>query len=501
MASRKAPIKGRPAHFPAGLGLIAAYLKAEGYSVDVLDNEVECLNKDNLSNFIKKSKCDIFGITAMAPQYSYVKGLSRMIKELKNKPVILGGPLATYSHEAVLKNTDVDVCVVGEGEETIIDLLKNMSNPENVAGIAYRENSDIKVTSARKFKYSRDDYPFPAYELFNMDPYFKKQQVHYEGWGSNILNKKLDGLKNIGIVAGIGCPYHCKFCSRSVTNSRLRSVDNIISEIKYLISKYNIDGVRFIDELLLINRKRTLELCEKIKLLNIIWSGQARSNTLDDEIASVLKEAGCVGIGLGIETGSEGLLKAMNKQVTVENHRRAIKAAKNNNLAVQVQIMYGYPGENKDTIEETISFFKEVQLPQRRFNILTPLPGSEVYRDCLDKKIITDENKYLEEVSANEAGFAYKKALLNLTTMTNKEFEDLLLYAGRTMEDNYKKMFKETNRLWFFQIIKDIILRQFRRAKKIISLTAWKNKIESIIKKQSKLSFSKKQIEDLYFKL
>lgn len=501
MASRKAPVKGRGVHFPVGLGLIAACLKVNGCKVEILDNETECLNKYELSDFLKKSKHDIFGITAMAPQYSYVKGLSRMIKELKNKPVILGGPLATYSHEVVLKNTDVDVCVVGEGEETIIDLLENLGKTKNVAGIAYRENGDVRVTPPRNFKRSRDEYPFPAHELFNMQSYFKKQQVHYEGWGSNFLNREPQGLKNIGLVTGIGCPYHCRFCSRAVIKSRLRSVDNIISEIKYLKNNFNIDGVRFIDELLIISEKRTLELCEKIKPLGIVWSGQARSNTLNEKLAKAMRESGCIGIGLGIESGSNRLLKAMKKQVTTEDHRRAISAAKDNDLAIQVQIMYGFPGENKDSIEETISFFKEVKLPHRRFNILTPLPGSELYDECLQKKIISDEDAYLEKVSAQDAGFGSKKVLLNLTEMSDEEFQALLLYAEKTMEENYKKIFKRENRHWFMLVAKFYLSRQFRRLGKIRSSAAWNKKLKSIVYKPEEIKLNRNQIEELYFKL
>jgi len=174
MASMKATVRGRRAHFPVGVGLIASYLMENGFSVNVLDNESECLNKNELYDFLDRSDYDVYGISAMAPQYGYVKGLSRMIRKLKNRPIILGGPLATYSHETVLKNTNVDVCVIGEGEETVVDLLGNLRNLSEVAGIAFKENGIVKATAVRKFNKSRDDYPFAAYELFNMEPYFKK---------------------------------------------------------------------------------------------------------------------------------------------------------------------------------------------------------------------------------------------------------------------------------------------------------------------------------------
>ena len=502
MSSRKPPVKGRKAHFPISLGLIAACLKENGFTVNVFDNEVECLNKYELNDFIRNSEYDVYGITANAPNYSYIKGLSKMIKDLKNKPVILGGPLSTYSYELVLKNTCADICVIGEGEETTVDLLENMDSLQKVPGIAYIKNGDVKRTPPRTLEKSRDEYPFPAYELFNTEPYLKRELGQYEGWGSRYLNKDVSGIKTLGIITGIGCPYSCKFCTKSVIKTRMRSVDNIISEIKFCMDKFNIKGVRFLDDLLILNEKRTLELCEKIKPLNILWSGQARTNVINDRLAETMKDAGCVGIGFGYESGSDRLLKAMNKKVTVEDHKRATRAVKRNGIAIRVQIMFGYPGENKESIDETIKFFEEIEIPPRRFNILTPLPGSEIYDECLTKKIITDEDKYLEKVSASEGGFATKKVLINLTEMSDEEFEALLLYTEKTMEDNYKRIFRKTYRLWAFLLEHELFLRQLQRARKFVSLEAWKKKIDSISsQKPLELTFNKAQIEELYFRL
>ena len=285
MLSRKPPVKGRKAHFPISLGLIAACLKENGFTVNVFDNEVECLNKYELNDFIRNSEYDVYGITAIAPTYSYIKGLSKMIKDLKNKPVLLGGPLSTYSYELVLKNTCVDICVLGEGEETAVDLLENMDNLEQVPGIAYIKNGDVKRTPPRILEKSRDEYPFPAYALFKMEPYLKKELGQYEGWSSRYLNEDVSGIKTLGLITGVGCPYSCKFCTKSVTKTRMRSVDNIISEIKFCMNKFSIKGIRFLDDLLILNEKRTLEFCEKIKPLDILWVGQARTNLINDKIA------------------------------------------------------------------------------------------------------------------------------------------------------------------------------------------------------------------------
>ena len=500
MASRKPPIKGRGVHFPVGLGLIASSLKAEGHNVTVLDNETECLNKYDLFDYIKGSGHDIFGISAMATQYSYVKKLSRMIKELTGKTVVLGGPLATYSYETVLGNTDIDICVIGAGEETAIDLFENLGDLSKVPGIAFKHDGQIETSSARALARSRDDYPFPAYELFNMQSYTGKQQIQYEGWGAKYLNKDVTNIKNMGISTGIGCPYHCKFCSRSVIKPRLRSIDNIIAEIRYCIDNFGIKGVRFLDDLLIINEKRTLELCEKIKPLNIVWSGQARTNTLNDRLAKAMKDAGCVGVGFGLESGSDRMLKAMKKQVTVADHKNAVMTAKKNGLSIRVQILFGYPGENRESAEETITFFKDIQIPPRRFNVLTPLPGSELYDECLRDGIITDQDEYLEKVAAQDAGFGSKKVLLNLTEMSDDEFVDLMMYTENTMEENYKKIFKTSNSFWFLLVLREYLQRQLHRVKKIVSIPAWKKKFNlKFNSPEGKLTRS--QIEELYFRL
>jgi len=477
-------------------------MKENGIHVKVLDNEVECLNKHELNDFIKMSEYDVYGLTASAPNYSYIKGLSKMIKDSKDKPVILGGPLSTYSYKVVLKNTSVDICVLGEGEETVVDLLENMDDLEKVPGIAYLKNGNVHRTPERTHERSRDEYPFPAYDLFNMEPYLRRELGQYEGWGSRHLNKDVSDIRTLGMITGIGCPYSCKFCTKSVMRTRMRSVDNIIAEIKYCMDKFDIRGVRFLDDLLILNEKRTLEFCEKIKPLNILWSGQARTNVMTDKLSQAMKNSGCVGIGYGYESGSDRLLKAMNKKVTVEDHRRATAVAKNNGIAIRVQIMFGYPGENKESIDETIKFFKEIEIPPRRFNILTPLPGSEIYDECLMKKIITDEDEYLEKVSAQEGGFATKKVLINSTELSDEEFEALLSYAEKSMENNYKKIFRKAYGLWAFLTEHEHFSRQLKRARKMVSLKAWKTKIDSIsTQKPSEPKFNKAQLEELYFRL
>ena len=503
MASRKAPVKGRPAHFPVALGLIAAVLKEKGHSVEVLDNETECLNRHEVAGFIRGTDYDVYGITAMSPQYSYVKGLSRLIKKYRDRPVILGGPLATYSPVTVLEHTGVDVCVIGEGEETVTELMENMDDPGRVQGIAYLKEGRPVRTAPRSYTKSRDDYPFPDYESFDMRPYLSKQLILYEsGPAARLFNpiRNPAATRTIGMITGMGCPYHCAFCSRSVNRTRLRSIDNIIAEIELLKERYGVEGIFFLDDLLIINRKRTLEFCSKIKPLGLVWSGQARADILTDELAGAMRDAGCIGVGIGLESGSERMLKAMNKTATVEQNERAIRAALRNGLMVRAQLLYGFPGEDRESVEDTIALFKRVGLPPRRFNILTPLPGSALFDECLKRGLIENEATYLERVSRYEAGFATGRVLVNLTEMSDEEFEDLLDYAERTMEKNFVDLLRASHRFWRLRGWCRSLAKYAFKTTKVLDMSAWKRKLGSLGRGDGR-PMTREQTEELYFRL
>jgi radical SAM superfamily enzyme YgiQ (UPF0313 family) len=431
--------RGRPDVIPVGLAVIASYLRKHGIDAEILDNNTECLKTDELYEYLssRKDDFDVYGITGMAPQYTYIKHLSYIIKNLSGRPIILGGPMATYSAELVLENSAVDFCVIGEGQETALDLLSNLKTPDRVPGICYRDaNGQPKRTVPRVYKEHLDDYPFPAWDLLDMSRYTKGTLFE------NVLkpSRSFRGKRITTLSAGMGCPYRCRYCTTATIKARFRSVDNVIAEIRELKAKYNIDGVDFADDLLIMGKDRTREFCEKIKDLNILYCGQARANTIDEEVASLLKSSGCTGYGIGVESGSNRMLRLMRKNATVEQNRKALQLGRKHDLVVKVQLLFGFPGENAESVEETISMFREVNYPPRRYQVLTPLPGSVVYDDCLDLGIIKDEDLYLDIVSRRESGFIFKKLLINLTEWDDRKFMDTLLYTEAEFEKMNKVM-------------------------------------------------------------
>lgn len=477
IASPKNPRPGRPAYFPFGIGSIAAVLRETGVSVEVFDNNVDCLDKHEMYKKIRDADFDWYGISATLYQYRYVKQLSHIIKELKHRPIVLGGPLATYSADVVLRYTDVDICVRGEGEETTIDLLHNLRSPEKVAGITFKDAGDIIHTPPRVFQKSRDEYPLPAYDLFDMEPYLRKG---FHTTAEELPSHSFKDKRVVAAITGMGCPYRCRFCTNAVIKVRLRSVDSVIEEMTYLKDRYGLDGVRFIDDLLIMGKKRTLEFCRKVSALGLRFSGQARANTIDDDTAYALKEAGCVAYGIGVESGSQRMLNLMRKSTTVELNRRAILLGRKYGMVVKIQLLYGFPGENRESVEETVRFFDEIRYPPRAFNVLVPTPGSAVYDDCVELGIIDDEDRYFDIVSKLESGNRAKGILINLTEMDDEEFVRNLAWAENTMQANWRRHFRSDPMSYYRWLLERQMATWSGRAKKALQPQAWKRKIRAL---------------------
>ena len=406
-----------PSFFPLGLGYIARALKNNSYDTEIFDIWANQFSNDEVVEKIKTSHINVIGISALSSQYYYVKWLVGQIRKYQPKSkIVLGGALASLSPEIVLSNTETDICVLGEGEHTFVNLLKNIEDYSNVKGIYYKKRNSIKKNPMQEYIKDLDTLDFPAWEMFQTDVYVKNSYLTSSYYPLNI------GVMNI--VCGRGCPWNCNYCSKTFTGTRLRSIDNVISEIKELIHRYNIKGIFFNDELLAINKERVFELCEKIKPLKLKWQCQARVNLVDYDLLTKMKSAGCVSVGYGVESGSQTILNNMNKKVNVKQAEDAIKNTYRAGIFPMIQMMYGYPGENRNTLNDTVNFFKRTKAFYfGKFFITTPLPGTKLYDSCLNKGQITDEEKYLLTL---DAGYhSERESLINLSDLKKADFYKL----------------------------------------------------------------------------
>ena len=418
--------------FPLGLGYIAAVLRERGYQVSVIDLTIEDVNYGDLENRIKQFNPDIIGISAISYEYLQVKELSAYLKRVVPSKIILGGLLATYNYDLVLNKTDVEICVIGEGELTIIDLLENLAFLAEVKGIAYKENGNITLNPPRELISDLDALPFPAYDLFDIDEYSELLMRDIYMSHKYLPKKKIH--RKMTLESGRGCPFACQFCSKCFTTIRRKSVDRIIEEMKYLQEHYAIDILGFQDELFFFEKNYIYEFCQKIKPLGVSWYGNARVNTIDRETLELIVKSNCLTIGFGVESGSEKILKNMNKKTSPSQIEETLKNVLEVGLPTTISLILGYPGEDKQSVQDTLDLLKRVGHPGLMFRYITPYPGSALYDYCLENGVIENEEEYMESLGDGTGPYRFR---VNLSNFTDEELIDLLPETIQKAVRNY----------------------------------------------------------------
>jgi len=275
----------------------------------------------------------------------------------------------------------VDVIVHQEGEITfpaILWAIKNHRPLSAVEGIWYRDKGQVRRTTHRPLISNLDAVvPFPAWDLLPMDVYLKNPVV---GIG-----------RDIDFISSRGCPYPCTFCFHAFGRRyRAHSVDYIMAAVRHLKKTYDIDFISFQDDEFMADRRRFLHFCEALRKsrLEIKWSCTGRVNLVTRELLRTAKEAGCASVSYGIESGSQRMLDQMKKRVTVEQAKRAIRLNREVGIRCPTSFIVGMPGETPDTIQETIDFCKDVNIPLRGVMFATPYPGTPIFEEAVARGII-----------------------------------------------------------------------------------------------------------------
>ena len=369
--------------FLLGLSYICGSLKKAGYKkIKALDlTAYSFIKRENWKKVLikefKKFNPDLVGITSTSPTHFRALETAKIIKRLKDIPIIKGGVHETNCGYYTIKNhKEIDYSVVGEGEITIIQLIKALTNKlplERINGICYRKDKNIIFNKRRNLIKNLDRLPKPSRKLFYLDKKFDKY------YSSKIFN----GKKSTSIMTSRGCPYNCTFCSSKSSWGylRLRSVKNVLDEIKELYKK-NFRGFMFEDDMSLANKKWFLDFSKKlIKTgLKIEYSLQTRVDAIDEEIVSVLRNSGCIYMYFGVESGVKKILKRCNKQITIEQVKKAFDLCRKYKIKSMASIQFGLPGEDfKEfkTVRQTIRLLNYVLKPNEVAISYTSLyPGS-----------------------------------------------------------------------------------------------------------------------------
>lgn len=383
---------------PLNLAYLASYLISKGvnYQIKIIDAEAECLGIKGVIDLISKLKPKIVGITIPTPTFSCVIKITKLIKKEIKEPIILigGGPQPTVMPEITLEDSNLDFCVIGEGEITFYELVKsiinNQTNYQNIKGIAYRDKEKILITEKRPLIANLDDIPLPARDLFDIKKYYTAP-----------TKKISDSPFDTPILTSRGCAYNCTYCiSKSMWGQgvRFRSVENVIKEMEECINKYGIKEFNFFDDTFTIDNQRVEKICQKIldKGWKIYWGCMGRVNTIDENTVKLMKDAGCRKISFGLESGNKEILKLMNKRTDLETANKAINIVRKHKIEVLGAFMIGNVGETKETIMDTINFARKLDLDNATFFIVCPYPGTEIYKMAREKGIIRGKDRWEE---------------------------------------------------------------------------------------------------------
>lgn len=466
-----------------GLAYIGAVLQKNGYTVKILDCLVSPrytqridsdftrfgLSDAEILDRIKSFKPDVVGISCMFTSYfKDAHNVARITKEYnKNILVVFGGAHASTFPDTVMKDCNVDLVVIGEGEYTIIEVMeryKDRKNFNGVKGIIHRVDNTINKEEPREPIQNLDELPFPAWELLEED----LEIIRDEHLKNKFLMRKPVGH----LLTSRGCPNDCYFCSVKLIWSRRwrsRSAKNVVDEIEFLKNKYGYKEFHFVDDNSSVSKKRMYEICYELlkRKLNVKLATPTgiAIGTLDREVLAKMKEAGFYRLCFGIESGSEESQKIIKKRLDLNRAREVIRQANKLGFWTSATFIIGFPHDTMREIRATIDFAKRSEMDFAIFYLLTPQPGTEVY-DIFKKQGLIDLDGYIDP---------YSKDWYKISITYSNGFKTSL-FSNKALHDILSKAYSEflKYKLFSFQTYINIIrkVKSFEDLRYIVRLMA-----------------------------
>jgi len=366
-------------HLPnLGLCSLAAVAERAGYQAEILDAAALRWSPQEVIARLLETNPRYVGLTAMTHTISSAALIAGLIKEkMPRVTVILGGVHITAApEETVQRYPDrFDICVLGEGEATLAELLRTFDQPgdlKKVAGLVFRQGEEIIRTPARGFIRDMDSLPLPAWHLLpDLHKYYGTTLISS---GNRVSNH---------LLTSRGCPGNCLFCDTSVNGHRLRSYspDYIMEMIDILYKRYKIGDIQFNDDTFVTFRKNLFEVCHRLIDGNykFSWSCDARASDVTEEGLRLMKAAGCWQIAYGVETGSSRILEFLKKKVTLDQIRRAFAWTKKAGISTKGFFIMGHPTETEESIAETADLMLSLDIDVVGLTFFTVFPGSPIY--------------------------------------------------------------------------------------------------------------------------
>jgi len=390
---------------PLGLMYVAGYLDKQGIEVAIIDVKVDpywgligsCRRRveERILEEVEAMAPTLIGITCLVTEVGEVINLSRRIKsKLKKAKIMVGGIHPTmYPGDLLFPGSPVDYVVVGEGEQTAAELVHaiiGVGRMEDVRSIAWFDGTKVYRTPPRSVIENLDEIPFPLYKRVGTAYYFRPSIYAIR----NML------LSAAFVFTSRGCPYQCSFCVnkniQSIMGSqrliRSRSVSNVVDEIEFLAKEYCIDGFYVYDDTFCVQKQYTLDFCQELlrRKLKLIWAAETRVNLVSEEMIRAMRDAGCVQLDFGVESGSPEILNRLRKGITVDQVTKTFALCHQLGMRTLANFMFNTTGETEDDVKRTLALAREIKANYYNFSLMTPFPGTDIY-DQVEPKLKVDE--------------------------------------------------------------------------------------------------------------
>ena len=374
---------------PLGIAYLAGALRAAG--VNAHCHDLHGYSWEEALELLGRERPDAVGISCFTLGRTNALRLASLSRSvLPGVHVILGGPHATFFPAHMLSNQAVDVVVLGQAEETIVELVRCLAkrgDVRRIRGLALRDRDEVVLTPPRTPGLDLDALSWPVYDTFDLAAYKSPE-----------IPPQYQPLTGTHILTSRGCPFHCGFCSvNRFFDGRwaFRSPQNVADEIEALIDRFDVRHLYFSDDLFTLNRDRVIGLCREVirRRLEFVWMAETRVDLVDRELLTWMQRAGCYRVYYGVESGSPRILKNAGKGFTTDQIRHAFRLTHQAGLQPCCFLMVGNPGESLETIEETIRLIHDIRpATMPILGINTILPASAQYDRAVALGLISDDH-------------------------------------------------------------------------------------------------------------
>jgi anaerobic magnesium-protoporphyrin IX monomethyl ester cyclase len=483
--------------FSHGIATLASVLRNKGYNISIIDASSDNLDVSGVIRKVADLNPSIVGITGLIQASAFNKELSMGLKsKLPNIIQIAGGSWAGYAPEYILRNTKIDFVAIGESDLIIPEFVKGLLGNRSITDISglsfIDKNGGYKETGPVIFPRNLDELPLPAYDLFNMNYYelITKPEKYPFPLSSYFIRRikksSSDGnLRLFSITSGRGCYGRCDFCAAAHLMRRNFSPKYVADHMKHLMDNYGANAFNFTESLTMSTRTWVKEFCNEIisRKLNIFYIALARADfNYDEETICLLKESGCISLGFGFESGDNLMLRSFHKKTTVERYYSVINDFKKTGIVVGGTFVLNMPGENFDSINNTIDFIRKTRVGFG-YGFAYPYPGSDLFRFAkansfcdLDDVMFKESNKRLTSISAfNDYISKYNfnnldtKKLWNINKILDKLVNQNYFYSKNKFLFLLVKIFPfydKFKQMYFF--VKNLLFRILRKLKRCL---------------------------------